>query len=100
MHSEELTAFCVGAFDSLHVLNANLRDNIFGNRQKVDLVRHALGRLHGRNVRVDEDDENLLFLQRLDRLRTAVIEFARLFGGWWNEQDAYDKHTAYALTFQ
>mmetsp|Transcript_71914 Transcript_71914/g.192008 ORF Transcript_71914/g.192008 Transcript_71914/m.192008 type:complete len:299 (-) Transcript_71914:536-1432(-) len=56
----------------------DLGDVVGGDGQEVDLVGQALGRLHRGHVGVDEHRVHPVLLERLDRLRPAVVELARL----------------------
>ena len=48
------------------------------NRQRVDLVCHANGRLDGGNIWIDENGGDALLLQSLKGLRARVIKFTGL----------------------
>jgi hypothetical protein len=49
--------------------------------QKVDFVGEPFGRCDRRDVWVDEDRVDAFFLERFDRLRARIVEFARLADG-------------------
>jgi hypothetical protein len=49
--------------------------------QEVNLVGKTLGCLDGGDVGVDQDGVNTFFLERLDSLRTRVVEFSSLTDG-------------------
>ena len=53
--------------------------HVFGyDGQKINFIRHSFGRLHGRNIGIDEQRLHAFLAQRFDRLRSRVIELARL----------------------
>ena len=60
------------------IFKTNLLDVFRVDRQRVDLVSHSHGRLHGGNVRVDEHGADALLLESLQGLGTRVVELASL----------------------
>ena len=56
----------------------DLPDQTRGDRVQVETVRHPFAGLDGGDVRVYEDGANALFAERLDGLRSRVVELSRL----------------------
>src|SRR3546814_357696 len=56
----------------------DLRDDLWGDRLDIGGVGEVGIGHDRRRVGVDEDDAIALFLQRLDRLRSRIVELARL----------------------
>src|SRR5262249_56496756 len=56
----------------------DLRDEVFVDGEEVHRVGELLARLDGGDVRIDEDGVDPLLAQRLERLRSRIIELARL----------------------
>mmetsp|Transcript_22006 Transcript_22006/g.38986 ORF Transcript_22006/g.38986 Transcript_22006/m.38986 type:complete len:353 (-) Transcript_22006:789-1847(-) len=54
------------------------KHHLGGYRQKVHLVCKSLGSLHSCNVGVDQNDLNVLLLQRFDRLTSRVVKLTGL----------------------
>ena len=63
-------------------IGAFLLDDLFheegGHGEEVDTVCHALGRLNGGNIGVNQDGLNAFFLEGLECLRTRIVKFAGL----------------------
>ena len=60
------------------IFKTNLLDVFRVDRERVDLVGHSHGRLHGGNVRVDEHGADALLLESLQGLGTRVVELTSL----------------------
>ena len=60
------------------LLGDDLLDKVRSHGQEVDFVGHSLRRLHGGDVGVDQDRADSFLPERLEGLRTAVVEFSGL----------------------
>src|SRR3989344_3702441 len=63
----------VGAF-----LAYDLRREFLGEREGINYVSALIICLHRRDVGIHKDDAHAVLFERLDRLRTRIVEFARL----------------------